>query len=133
MLTRCARASRCMSTTSVAASERLYLGLDSSTQGLKATAIDADLKVHASFAINYQKDLPHYALKNGVHAKAGNVVTQPTLMVRRPPRAASSRASSTPRPRARCRALRAHPQHRDRDPRPPPDSTSRRSTSSFRR
>ena len=63
-------------------SEKLYLGLDSSTQGLKATAIDASFNVKASFAINYQKDLPHYGLKNGVHAKADNVVTQPTAMVR---------------------------------------------------
>jgi xylulokinase len=54
--------------------------LDSSTQGLKATAIDGNFKVVSAFAINYQKDLPHYELKNGVHASAGNVVTQPTLM-----------------------------------------------------
>ena len=67
-------------------SEKLYLGLDSSTQGLKATAIDASFNVKASFAINYQKDLPHYGLKNGVHAKADNVVTQPTAMVRTLPR-----------------------------------------------
>jgi hypothetical protein len=60
----------------------LYLGLDSSTQGLKATAIDRDFKVVHSSAINFAKDLPHYELKNGVHAKPGNVVTQPTLMVR---------------------------------------------------
>ena len=73
---------RARSFSSLAPAERLYLGLDSSTQGLKATAIDSNLKVHASFAINYQKDLPHYSLKNGVHAKADNVVTQPTLMVR---------------------------------------------------
>jgi len=88
-LTSCARRAACATPArsityaqKLPASERLYLGLDSSTQGLKATAIDADLKVHASFAVNFQKDLPHYALTNGVHAKAGNVVTQPTLMVR---------------------------------------------------
>lgn len=63
-------------------SNTLYLGLDSSTQGLKATAIDSSFNVKASFAINYQKDLPHYNLKNGVHEKPSNVVTQPTLMVR---------------------------------------------------
>lgn len=65
------------------ASEALYLGLDSSTQGLKATAITRDFKVAHAFAINYQRDLPHYNLVNGVHAKPGHVVTQPTLMVRR--------------------------------------------------
>jgi len=83
----------------------LFLGLDSSTQGLKATAIDRDFKVHASFAINYQKDLPHYALKNGVHAKAGNVVTQPTLMVRRR-RRRCGRACAQGR---RARAFRSPP------------------------
>ena len=61
----------------------LFLGLDSSTQGLKVTAIDKDFKVTYASAINYQKDLPAYNLKNGVHAKPGHVVTQPTLMVRR--------------------------------------------------
>ncbi len=70
---------RAMST----AGDALFLGLDSSTQGLKATAISRDFEIKHSFAINYQKDLPHYALVNGVHASAGNVVTQPTLMVRR--------------------------------------------------
>ena len=69
---------RAMST----AGDALFLGLDSSTQGLKATAISRDFEIKHSFAINYQKDLPHYALVNGVHASAGNVVTQPTLMVR---------------------------------------------------
>ena len=68
---------------STMSSEVLYLGLDSSTQGLKATAIDASFNVKASFAINYQKDLSHYSLKNGVHEGKNNVVTQPTLMVSR--------------------------------------------------
>lgn len=60
----------------------LYLGLDSSTQGLKATAIDKDFRVVHTDAINFARDLPRYGLQNGVHVKAGNVVTQPTLMVR---------------------------------------------------
>ena len=72
----------CCYASTVAGSDALYLGLDSSTQGLKATAITKDFQIVHSFAINYQKDLPHYSLVNGVHASAGNVVTQPTLMVR---------------------------------------------------
>ena len=68
---------------STLAGDALYLGLDSSTQGLKATAITKDFKIAHSFAINFAKDLPHYKLKNGVHASEGNVVTQPTMMVRR--------------------------------------------------
>jgi hypothetical protein len=61
---------------------RLFLGLDSSTQGLKVTALDEKLNIVKAVAINYQKDLAHHKLVNGVHAKAGNVVTQPTVMVR---------------------------------------------------
>ena len=67
-------------TLSTLAGDALYLGLDSSTQGLKATAITRDFKVVSSFAINYSKDLPHYNLVNGVHASSNHVVTQPTLM-----------------------------------------------------
>ncbi len=73
-------ASATSSTFSTVAGDALYLGLDSSTQGLKATAINRKFDIVSSFAINYQKDLPHYNLKNGVHASANNVVTQPTLM-----------------------------------------------------
>jgi hypothetical protein len=60
----------------------VFLGLDSSTQGIKATAVSAEgLKVEASFAVNYQAALgAKHALVNGVHAKAGNAVTQPTLL-----------------------------------------------------
>ena len=96
-----------------ASSDALYLGLDSSTQGLKATAIDGNFKVVSAFAINYQKDLPHYELKNGVHASAGNVVTQPTLMVRcfcclpagppPPPPAAPALTAPPPAPRSTWR------------------------------
>ena len=65
------------------ASSRLFLGLDSSTQGLKATAVDDSLKVVHTFAVNYQRDLgAAYGLTNGTIAKPGNVVVQPTLMVR---------------------------------------------------
>jgi hypothetical protein len=64
-----------------AALGRVFLGLDSSTQGIKATAVDASLKVLASFAVNYQATLgAKHKLVNGVHAGAGNAVTQPTLM-----------------------------------------------------
>ena len=62
---------------------RLFLGLDSSTQGLKVTAVDDKLNVVHTFAINYQRDLGSaYGLTNGTIAKPGNVVVQPTAMVR---------------------------------------------------
>lgn len=58
------------------------MGLDASTQGLKATAVDEALGVVHRFAINYQADLTGYGTTNGVVAKPGSVVVQPTLMVR---------------------------------------------------
>lgn len=86
---------------------KLYLGLDSSTQGLKISAIDDKLNVVKSFAINYQKDLSHYKLKDGVHAKAGNVVTQPTLMVSMPPRTSCRpRVAIAAHPPACCKSIR---------------------------
>ena len=76
----CCPRSTSAATFSTASPEPLYLGLDVSTQGCKATAINGRFGIVASHAINYAKDLPHYGLKNGVHASAGNAVTQPTLM-----------------------------------------------------
>lgn len=77
-------ARRTMATTSSAAAGkggRLFLGLDSSTQGLKATAVDDALGVVHTFALNYQRDLgAAYGLTNGTIAKPGSVVVQPTLM-----------------------------------------------------
>ncbi len=62
----------------------LYLGFDSSTQSLKVTAVNPKCEVVARYALSYQTDLPaSYGLKGGVVAKPGNVVVQPTVMVRR--------------------------------------------------
>lgn len=61
---------------------RLFLGLDSSTQGLKATVIDEKLNVVATHAVNYQKEFSAYGIQNGVQAGANAAVTQPTVMVR---------------------------------------------------
>ena len=62
------------------ASGPLYLGFDSSTQGLKVTAIDGDCKVFFSTAINFDNDLPEFGTVNGMHAKEGGEVTSPCLM-----------------------------------------------------
>ena len=70
---------------------KLFLGLDSSTQGLKATLVDDRLAVIHAHAINYQRDLSGYGTTNGVVQKAGNVVVQPTAMVR------STRFTNLPR------------------------------------
>lgn len=59
--------------------ERLYLGFDSSTQGLKAVAVDARLDVVAEFAVNYDARLPEFRTQGGVH-RDGLAVTSPPLM-----------------------------------------------------
>ena len=45
------------------------------------TAIDHEtLKIVFHETINYDKDLPHYETKGGMHQEKGGVVTSPTLM-----------------------------------------------------
>ncbi|CAJ1355257.1 unnamed protein product [Effrenium voratum] len=60
----------------------LFLGLDSSTQGLKATAVRReDLQVFKRYAVNFDKDLPHYKTSGGMSASSNSArVTSPTLM-----------------------------------------------------
>lgn len=59
----------------------LFLGLDSSTQSLKATAIDTSLNVVAEFAVNFDADLPEFKTQGGVHRGAdGLTVTSPPLL-----------------------------------------------------
>jgi xylulokinase len=62
-----------------ASARGLFLGLDCSTQGLTACAIDRSLNIVHHAAINYDKDLPHYGTKHGVLVE-GKVVRQPTRM-----------------------------------------------------
>lgn len=59
----------------------LFLGLDSSTQSVKAVAIDASLKVTGEFAVTFDTDLPEFRTKGGVHRGAdGLTVTSPPLL-----------------------------------------------------
>ena len=59
----------------------LFLGLDSSTQGLKASAIDSDLKLVAEYAVNFDADLPEFKTSGGVHrGPDGLTVTSPPLL-----------------------------------------------------
>lgn len=59
----------------------IFLGLDSSTQGLKAVAIDRSLKILGEWAVNYDRDLPGFKTEGGVHQGAdGMTVTAPPLM-----------------------------------------------------
>ena len=62
-------------------SDRLFLGLDSSTQGLKAAVIDSSLKVVHSSAVNFDKDLPEFETEGGAHHyDDGLTVTSPSIM-----------------------------------------------------
>lgn len=76
----------------------LFLGLDLSTQQLKAIVLEADaesqghvaLKTHSAFAVHFDSDLPHYQTQGGVTVQAQNdnatgldergVATTPVLM-----------------------------------------------------
>lgn len=59
----------------------LFLGLDSSTQSLKAAAIDPSLNVVAEFTVNFDTDLPEFKTQGGVHRGAdGLTVTSPPLL-----------------------------------------------------
>jgi len=61
--------------------QRLFLGLDSSTQGLKASVIDEHLKLVYERAINFDRDLPRFKTTGGVHQHAdGLTVTAPAIM-----------------------------------------------------
>ncbi|GBG85938.1 hypothetical protein CBR_g40751 [Chara braunii] len=55
--------------------DALFLGFDSSTQSLKATVLDARLRLVHSESIQFDAALPKYATQGGVHR-----VTAPTLM-----------------------------------------------------
>lgn len=59
----------------------LFLGLDSSTQGLKATIIDERLGIVCGDALNFDADLSGYGTEDGVHkGEDGVTVTSPAMM-----------------------------------------------------
>ena len=59
----------------------LFLGLDLSTQSLKALAIDAGLGVVYETAVSFDDDLPDYGTEGGAHRHADGVtVTTPTRL-----------------------------------------------------
>jgi len=60
---------------------RLFLGLDSSTQGLKATVINQDLEIVCDAALNFDGDLPEFETEGGAHrGEDGLTVTSPAIM-----------------------------------------------------
>ena len=61
--------------------ERLFLGIDSSTQSLKAIAVDAQLNVVHESAVSFDADLPEFGTSGGAHrGEDGLTVTAPPVM-----------------------------------------------------
>ena len=59
----------------------VFLGLDSSTQGLKALAVDAEGRPMFEKSVSYDRDLPKYRTEGGVHRHPdGRTVTAPPIM-----------------------------------------------------
>ena len=60
--------------------EDLFLGFDFSTQQIKATVINNDLKIVAEEHVNFDQDLKEYRTVHGFHEGFGGKVTAPTIM-----------------------------------------------------
>ncbi|XP_061184276.1 xylulose kinase-like [Saccostrea echinata] len=61
--------------------DRLFLGLDFSTQQIKAEAINDSLQIVNETAVKFDSDLPEFKTHGGVHIHNDNVtVTAPTIM-----------------------------------------------------
>lgn len=58
----------------------LYMGLDLSTQQLKAVLVTSSLKVVHEAKVDFDADLSHYGIKHGVFHPAPSVVNAPLLM-----------------------------------------------------
>jgi xylulokinase len=59
----------------------MFLGLDASTQALKASLLTSTLDVRLECAVNFDADLPHYKTKGGVHHGPDGQVNSPVEMV----------------------------------------------------
>lgn len=62
--------------------DALFLGFDSSTQSMKATVLDSNLRIVCSEAVHFDTELPHYKTKDGVYRDPvvdGRIVS-PTIM-----------------------------------------------------
>ncbi|XP_047067082.1 xylulose kinase 2-like [Lolium rigidum] len=60
----------------------LFLGLDSSTQSVKATVLNNGLTIVASETVNFDSELPHYKTEGGVHRDPSDDgrIFSPTIM-----------------------------------------------------
>jgi len=64
-----------------ASSSALFLGLDCSTQSLKASLLSASLELVAEAAINFEAHLPHFGTRAGVHTAPGGQVHSPAALL----------------------------------------------------
>jgi xylulokinase len=65
----------------MAAQTDLFLGIDLSTQSIKATVVDSNAKVIQETLVNFEADLPNYRTQGGaIRGPDGLSVTSPTLM-----------------------------------------------------
>ena len=53
----------------------MFLGLDCSTQQLKAVVIDRNLRIQSETSVAFDRDLPHYGTKNGVFVNGSQVLS----------------------------------------------------------
>lgn len=61
--------------------DTFFLGLDSSTQALKATLIDHRFQILGETRIRFDEDVPEFGTRGGVHRHAdGHTVTSPAMM-----------------------------------------------------
>ncbi|KAF8763042.1 hypothetical protein HU200_008892 [Digitaria exilis] len=62
--------------------DSLFVGLDCSTQSLKATVLDAGLAIVATDSVHFDSDLPHYGTHGGVlrdPTERGRIVSPPLM------------------------------------------------------
>jgi len=57
-----------------------FLGLDLSSQGLKAIVLKDDLSVESEFSVNFDGDLPAYGTKGGAIFGENGAACSPTIM-----------------------------------------------------
>lgn len=67
----------------MSASEPLFLGLDASTQALKASVLRSDLGVEAEVEVRFDRDLSHHGTKGGtlLGEKGSGIVYSPVMIV----------------------------------------------------
>jgi len=61
--------------------QKHYLGIDLSTQGIKAVIINKDLEVIAKENVHFDSELPEYKTQGGVHISGSRVTVPPIMWV----------------------------------------------------